>query len=113
MNAKTARTAELQQLKTNGYEKMKEIIEIEQNEREAREKERIEERNYQTAMKKAEEGRLPYLPVEDPSKGQLISQTDDLELTAVKQAEQDRNDFEKNVLTFNGGKKRKTHKKRK
>jgi len=114
MKATNARAAELQQLNTNGYEKMKEISEIEQNEREARETERIEERNYQTAMQKAKEEGLSYLPVESPGKGDQFSQEEDLHKTAAKFKKQDDEDFNNgNVLTFNGGKKRKTHKKRK
>ena len=44
---------------------------------------------------------------------QFVSQERELDKDATKRAKQDEEDFNNNVITFNGGKKRKTHKKRK
>ena len=80
----------------------------------ANERRDIENKNYNKAILKARALNLPYLHVEDPSEGQLFSQQESLDETAAKLKKQDYKDFNNgNVFTFNGGKKRKTHKKRK
>ena len=106
-----ARKEKINNLNTNAFKKIAEIKQIEKNEEEQRKKEEIEYRNLKEAMKKSVN--LEYLePETDPRKGEQISQEQQLDEDAKKQAKEDYTIF-KDAITFNGGKKRKTHKKRK
>jgi hypothetical protein len=92
------------------------LTEIEKEIQLANERRDIENNNYNEAILRARELNLQYLHVEDPSKGDQTSQNEYLDAMAIEQ-EEDNNTIFKNMeesdLTFNGGNKRKTHKKRK
>jgi len=117
MKTTKARAAELTQLRTNAFEKMEEINEIEKNEHRAREKERIDERNYQTAMQKAEEEGVVYNPPSPSRPTDFMAPNQrydplsypDYPDTADAERMGDMGDNSE----WYGGKKRKYHKKRK
>lgn len=92
------------------------LTEIEKDIQLAIERQMIEDENYEKAIQRAKELNLIYLPPHDPNEGIHVSQQQQLDEDAKKQAKKERTIFDNMVednVYFNGGKKRKTHKKRK
>jgi hypothetical protein len=103
-------------LNTKRKEIQDKLTEIEKDIQLAKERQMIEDENYEKAMERAKKLNLIYLPPHDPNEGIHVSQVKELEKDEAELAEHDYTIFEKanemGIITI-GGKKRKTYKKRK